>query len=81
MNEQPVVIIDVYECIECHMWVDELDELHVCETCTLKRIATVFKSDDPRYDYSVCKTCGERWQNIDFNCALHLLCCARPEKL
>jgi hypothetical protein len=41
MSENPVVIIDVYECIECHMWVDELDELHVCETCTLKRIAVI----------------------------------------
>ena len=46
MSENPVVIIDVYECIECHMWVDELDELHVCETCTLKRIAVILNPQD-----------------------------------
>lgn len=30
---------------------------------------------DARYDFSDCRYCGQRWQNIDFGCAHHHLVC------
>jgi hypothetical protein len=30
---------------------------------------------DPRYEYVVCPSCGQRYQRIDFGCARHWLTC------
>ena len=33
---------------------------------------------DYRYEYETCSKCGQRWQHIDYGCALHQLTCGYP---
>ncbi len=33
---------------------------------------------DIMYEFSVCSKCGQKWQNIDYNCARHQLTCGYP---